>query len=81
MTRSVEDLELSCRVLFGAPGPISDTIPPVPFVEATIPEKLRFGYYTSGGPFNVLDFFTSEVLLRWPCKGISGVQARRPRNS
>ncbi|CAA7267413.1 unnamed protein product [Cyclocybe aegerita] len=46
MGRSVKDLELVSRVLFGAPS-TNSVIPPVPFREATLPPKLKFGYYTS----------------------------------
>ncbi|KAJ7646871.1 amidase [Roridomyces roridus] len=44
----MDDLELACRVSFGAQGSLKDN-PPVPFREVKIPEKLRFGYYTSDG--------------------------------
>ncbi|KAJ3510734.1 hypothetical protein NLJ89_g4506 [Agrocybe chaxingu] len=46
MGRSVKDLELVSRVLFGAPS-TNSVIPPIPFREATLPPKLKFGYYTS----------------------------------
>ncbi|KAI5121616.1 hypothetical protein M0805_001147 [Coniferiporia weirii] len=46
MSRSVEDIELACRVLFGASGPAHE-LPPLPYRESSLPDKLRFGYYTS----------------------------------
>ncbi|KAJ7693428.1 amidase [Mycena rosella] len=48
MARCMDDLELACRVSFGYPGAYRD-FPPVPFRDVTLPEKLRFGYYTSDG--------------------------------
>ncbi|KAK0466783.1 amidase signature domain-containing protein [Desarmillaria tabescens] len=48
MARSVEDLKLFCRTLFGVPDAIS-LVPPMPYREHNLPEKLKFGYYTSDG--------------------------------
>ncbi|KAF8199848.1 amidase signature domain-containing protein [Mycena galopus ATCC 62051] len=48
MARCMDDLELACRVSFGAPGVYNDH-PPLPFRDVTLPKKLRFGYYTSDG--------------------------------
>ncbi|KAG7445163.1 amidase signature enzyme [Guyanagaster necrorhizus] len=48
MARSVEDLKLFCRTLFGMPDAISH-VPPMPYREPNLPEKLKFGYYTSDG--------------------------------
>ncbi|EAU90351.1 amidase [Coprinopsis cinerea okayama7 len=48
MGRSVEDLVLLSRTVFGLPGTAND-IPPVPFKDVTLPAKLKFGYYTSDG--------------------------------
>ncbi|KAJ7497706.1 amidase signature domain-containing protein, partial [Mycena latifolia] len=48
MARCMDDLELACRVSFGAPGTFRN-LPPVPFREVNLPKKLRFGYYTSDG--------------------------------
>ncbi len=45
--RSVEDLKLFCRTLFGVPDAIS-LVPPMPYRDPNLPEKLKFGYYTSG---------------------------------
>ncbi|KAK0239322.1 amidase signature domain-containing protein [Armillaria nabsnona] len=50
MARSVEDLKLFCRTLFGVPDAIS-LVPPMPYREPNLPEKLKFGYYTSDGFF------------------------------
>ncbi|KAF5316046.1 hypothetical protein D9619_006208 [Psilocybe cf. subviscida] len=46
MARSVKDLEIVARTLFGGPS-TTDYIPPLPFREVSIPKKLKFGYYTS----------------------------------
>ncbi|EKM81874.1 hypothetical protein AGABI1DRAFT_112104 [Agaricus bisporus var. burnettii JB137-S8] len=46
MARSVQDLELVSRAIFGVQGRKHD-IAPIPFREVTLPKKLRFGYYTS----------------------------------
>ncbi|KAJ7495817.1 amidase [Mycena galericulata] len=48
MARCMEDLELACRVAFGAPGVYND-FPPLQFRDVNLPKKLRFGYYTSDG--------------------------------
>ncbi|KAJ7130606.1 amidase signature domain-containing protein [Mycena epipterygia] len=48
MARCMDDLELACRVSFGAPGAYNN-LPPVPFRDVALPTKLRFGYYTSDG--------------------------------
>lgn len=45
--RSVADLELVSRVVFGGPS-TDNNIPPLPFREVTLPKKLKFGYYTAG---------------------------------
>ena len=45
--RSVADLELISRILFGGASTNND-IPPLPFREVTLPKKMKFGYYTSG---------------------------------
>ena len=45
LARSVEDIELACRVAFGQES--ADTAP-IPYREVTLPQKLRFGYYVSG---------------------------------
>ncbi|THH09917.1 hypothetical protein EW145_g1672 [Phellinidium pouzarii] len=47
MARSVEDVELVCRTIFGAPGPAYELLPTLPYHEAKLPSRLRFGYYTS----------------------------------
>ncbi|OBZ73562.1 putative amidase PB8B6.03 [Grifola frondosa] len=46
MGRSVDDLELATRVVLGQ-GTDSG-VAPLPFRDAALPEKLRFGYYLSG---------------------------------
>ncbi|KAJ7187757.1 amidase [Mycena filopes] len=48
MARCMDDLELACRVSFGALG-VYNAHPPLPFREVILPKKLRFGYYTSDG--------------------------------
>lgn len=45
--RSVADLELISRVIFGAPS-TDNAVPPLPFREASLPKKMKFGYYTWG---------------------------------
>ncbi|KDQ10331.1 hypothetical protein BOTBODRAFT_36235 [Botryobasidium botryosum FD-172 SS1] len=47
MGRSVGDIELACRVVFGKspPGPFATA--PLPYRDVTLPEKLRVGYYIS----------------------------------
>lgn len=46
MARSVGDLELACRAVFGAGG-TADLAPPLPYRDVKLPEKLKFGYYTT----------------------------------
>ncbi|KAI0923915.1 hypothetical protein AcV5_009322 [Taiwanofungus camphoratus] len=46
MGRSVNDVELACRVVFGQQGPDYGSAP-LPYREVKIPDKLRFGYYIS----------------------------------
>ncbi|KAJ6625774.1 amidase [Mycena sp. CBHHK59/15] len=48
MARCMDDLDLACRVSFGARGATND-VPPIPFRDVNLPKKLRFGYYTSDG--------------------------------
>lgn len=48
MGRSVGDVELACRVIFGQEGRLQMP-PPLPYRDVELPEKLRFGYYTSDG--------------------------------
>ncbi|KIO26468.1 hypothetical protein M407DRAFT_24192 [Tulasnella calospora MUT 4182] len=45
IARSVTDIELASRVLFGKSNAISETLPPVPYRDITVPKKLKFGYY------------------------------------
>lgn len=45
--RSVEDLQLATRVVFGKQGTEYDPAP-VPYRDIALPERLRFGYYLSG---------------------------------
>jgi len=45
--RSVEDLELVCRMGFGVRGNDLNVMP-LPFREVQLPKKLRFGYFTTG---------------------------------
>ncbi|KAK4704909.1 hypothetical protein P7C70_g1294, partial [Phenoliferia sp. Uapishka_3] len=49
MGRSVEDLELSSRLLFNASAKFSRTLDllPLPFREIELPKKLKVGYYLS----------------------------------
>ena len=41
------DIELSCRVVFGQASENGD-VPPVPYRDVKLPQRLRFGYYTFG---------------------------------
>ncbi|KAG8945601.1 hypothetical protein FRC04_000648 [Tulasnella sp. 424] len=45
IARSVPDIELASRVLFGKSDALNETLPPVPYRDVTIPKKLKFGYY------------------------------------
>jgi amidase len=45
--RSVDDVELVCRISFGQQGVNRET-PPLPYRDIQLPAKLKFGYYTSG---------------------------------
>ncbi|KAG6894735.1 hypothetical protein C0992_004918 [Termitomyces sp. T32_za158] len=47
MARSVEDLRLVSRLVFGIQGN-EQSIAPIPYRQIQLPPKLRFGYYTSG---------------------------------
>lgn len=46
MARSVEDLELVCRVVFGQEGRLQMP-PPLTYRDVHLPAKLKLGYYTS----------------------------------
>lgn len=48
IARSVSDIELASRVLFGKSDSLSETLPPVPYRDVTVPKKLKFGYYKTG---------------------------------
>lgn len=52
-SRSVADLELISRIVFGSAS-TNNNIPPLPFREVTLPKKLKFGYYTSGKSISCL---------------------------
>ncbi|KAF9530362.1 amidase [Crepidotus variabilis] len=45
MGRSVKDLEIVSRIIFGQGTDTS--LPPIPFRDVEIPKRLKFGYYTS----------------------------------
>ncbi|KAG8855291.1 hypothetical protein FRB96_007089 [Tulasnella sp. 330] len=45
MGRSVDDIELACRLFFGKPSQLNEWLPPVPYRDATLAKKLKFGYY------------------------------------
>lgn len=47
MSRSVDDLELAARTIFGVQGRNHD-VAPVPYRENVSLPKPKFGYYTSG---------------------------------
>lgn len=46
MARSISDLELFCKVAFGEAGRAADVVP-LAYRQVALPEKLKFGYYTS----------------------------------
>ena len=47
--RSVADLKLTSKLLFGTTSPHTpQALPPVPYQDCKLPSKLRFGYYFSG---------------------------------
>ncbi|TFK94168.1 amidase signature enzyme [Polyporus arcularius HHB13444] len=48
MGRSVEDLEVAARVVFGKQG-TEDAPAPLAYRDVVLPEKLKFGYYLSDG--------------------------------
>lgn len=48
MARSVEDIELFGRTIFGLQDTSTFNVAPVPYRDITLPTKLKFGYYTSG---------------------------------
>ncbi|KAG8983234.1 hypothetical protein FRB90_006210, partial [Tulasnella sp. 427] len=43
--RSVPDIELASRVIFGKSDLLNEPLPPVPYRDVTLPPKLKFGYY------------------------------------
>ncbi|KAG9001537.1 hypothetical protein FRB94_004688 [Tulasnella sp. JGI-2019a] len=47
MGRSVDDIELACRLIFGQSTKLDIWLPPLPYREVMIPNKLKFGYYKS----------------------------------
>ncbi|EEB89173.1 hypothetical protein MPER_12757 [Moniliophthora perniciosa FA553] len=50
MSRSVEDLDIFCRSIFGLSDNHADyTLTPTPYREVVLPKKLKFGYYTLDG--------------------------------
>ena len=48
MARSIDDLELVCRAVFGHSSYTAEALPPILYRDVTLPQRLRFGYYTSG---------------------------------
>ena len=46
--RSVDDLELGARVVFGHAAPGEQYLAPLPYRDPDMPQRLRFGYYLSG---------------------------------
>ncbi|KAG8858225.1 hypothetical protein FRB96_005354 [Tulasnella sp. 330] len=47
MGRSVDDVELACRVIFGQSTKLDIWLPPLPYKDVEIPNQLKFGYYRS----------------------------------
>lgn len=70
--RSVEDLELACRVVFGQQSEVLDAVP-IAYRDVKLPGKLKFGYYVDG----VLLFVTTtsavirEIMDNYSTKRLS----------
>ncbi|KAG9004319.1 hypothetical protein FRB94_006798 [Tulasnella sp. JGI-2019a] len=47
MGRSVDDIELACRLIYAQSTKLDIWLPPLPYKEVKIPSKLKFGYYRS----------------------------------
>ncbi|KAG8852243.1 hypothetical protein FRB96_008889 [Tulasnella sp. 330] len=47
MGRSVDDIELACRLIFGQSTKLDIWLPPLPYKDVILPKKLKFGYYKS----------------------------------
>ena len=47
MARTVEDVELASRIVFGQESENYDPAP-IPYRDVTLPQKLKFGYYIEG---------------------------------
>ncbi|KAG8988140.1 hypothetical protein FRB94_001820 [Tulasnella sp. JGI-2019a] len=47
MGRSVNDVELACRLFFGKSSRLDEWMPPVPYRDVKLPKRLKFGYYKS----------------------------------
>ncbi len=60
--RSVDDIELAARLVFGVQGKERDPAP-LPYRDVRLPERLRFGYYLSGERARSLFVFPSLLLL------------------
>ena len=50
----MEDVESGARAMLGGPGAAHEVLPPVPYRDITLPQTLRFGYYTSGNYFVIM---------------------------
>lgn len=53
MARSIEDLELFCRTVFGQEDPSANKTVPLPFRDVQLPQKLKFGYYFTSDWFTI----------------------------
>ncbi|KAJ7591264.1 amidase [Mycena floridula] len=49
MARSIDDLELVCKVTFGSQDPADFSVVPLPYRPFELSPKLHFGYYTTNG--------------------------------
>ncbi|EIN06088.1 amidase [Punctularia strigosozonata HHB-11173 SS5] len=47
MARSVEEIELACRAVFGFDDPCADVVP-LPYRDVVLPPKLKVGFWTDG---------------------------------
>ena len=61
MGRTVEDVEIACRVVFGSDS-INYDPAPIPYRDASLPEKLKFGFYTEGQPTILLTAMIALTL-------------------
>lgn len=64
LRRSVEDIELAARLVFGVQGREHDPAP-LPYRDVRLPERLRFGYYLSGTSILSFSPFSSPFAFQF----------------